>query len=333
MTTTDIKDKLLAEAKQYLDCGRKVVTINGKKPTLVGWTPLKDMEISTEQVRSWLSSPLAERIAVLLDKSLLAFDYDGAGEYVIWDKLVPRCTSEIRDAFHKTTLTKTPNGGHVLFGIDASDFPEGLSETQCWWNGKGHNQVILLSQNKYLIERGIGYEAIRGIDCLVILTKPQVSELISLLQLVRSETIAIKTSADELLQYYYKTNRDNLTFGLSGFLHKYGGLGEHLIRDTQEYLMDIAGIDTDQERQERFNVIRNTCVKDRKSASVSGREKLLESVSNDENVLITIQNAFRPPGYFEGNGNARDTNKNKRCKGDKNDNGGDDRKVESDDNT
>ena len=54
----------------------------------------------------------------------------------------------------------------------------------------------------------------------------------------------------------------------------------------------------------------------------AGRSSL-EAVSNDENVLITIQNAFRTLGYFDGNGNARDTNKSKKGKGDKNDNGGD----------
>ena len=135
------------------------------------------------------------------------------------------------------------------------------------------------------------------------LSKVQVSELISLLQLIRLETIAKKQAVDALLPYYYNTNRDNLTFGLSGFLYK-GGLEEYLIKDVQEYLMDDSGMDAPQERQERFNVIKYTCAKDRNTAGVSGREKLLEAVNNDENVLITIQRAFKPLGYFkESNGN------------------------------
>jgi hypothetical protein len=86
------KEELLAAAREYLENGRKVITINAdKKPTLEKWTPLRDMNISIEQVNQWLSSPLAERIAILLDNSLVAFDYDGAGEYMFWDKLVPRC--------------------------------------------------------------------------------------------------------------------------------------------------------------------------------------------------------------------------------------------------
>ena len=125
----------------------------------------------------------------------------------------------------------------------------------------------------------------------------QVSELISLLKLMKSQTIAIKISLDALLPHYYNTNRDNLTFALSGFLHK-GGLEEYLIKDLQEYLMDIAVLDSEEERQERFNVIKNTCAKDRNTAGVSGREKLLEAVNNDENLLTIIQKAFKTLGYF-----------------------------------
>jgi hypothetical protein len=308
-SATDIKDILLAEAKRYLDYGRKVVTINGKKPTLVEWTPLRDMEISIEQVREWLSSPLAERIAVLLDKSLLAFDYDGAGEYAFWKRMVPRCNPELQEAFHKTTLTKTPHGGHVLFGIDVNDFPEGLRETQCWWNGKEHNQVILLSQNKYLIERGIGYQCKRGIETLVTLDIKLILELISLLKRIRSEIVAIKKCVDVLQHYYYNTNRNNLTFSLSGFLRK-GDVPEYLIKDLQEYLMDITGTDTEDERRERFNVIKNTCSKDRSSGDVSGMEIFLQSVNNDDNLLLTIQNALRPLGYFKGSNSTNNRNNN-----------------------
>jgi hypothetical protein len=117
---------------------------------------------------------------------------------------------------------------------------------------------------------------------------------------MKAETIAIKKCVDALLPYYYNTNRNNLTFALSGFLHKHGELGECLINDVQEYLMDVSGTDTEQERHERFNVIKNTCAKDRNSADVSGKDKLLEVVNNDENVLSAIQMAFSSLGYFKG---------------------------------
>ena len=292
------KEELLAAAREYLEHGRKVITINAdKKPTLEKWTPLRDMNISIEQVNQWLSSPLAERIAILLDNSLLAFDYDGAGEYMFWDKLVPRCSPELQTAFHHTTFTKTPHGGHVLFSIDP-DNNLGVKELEFWHNGKEHNQALLLSQNEYLVERDIGYQAIRGIKSLLKLTQTQLYELLSLIQLVRSKTNAIKTSVNVLQKHYYNTNRDRLTFGLSGFLHK-GGVGQSLINDLQECLMDTLGIDTAQERQERFNVIKNTCARDRSSAEVSGRTRLLEAIDNDESILVIIQKAFRPLGYFK----------------------------------
>ena len=64
--------------------------------------------------------------------------------------------------------------------------------------------------------------------------------------------------------------------------------------------MDVTTLDSEEEKQERFNVIKNTCAKDRNTADVSGREKLLEGVNNDEDVLVTILKAFKPLGYFKG---------------------------------
>ena len=57
------KEILLNEARQYLEHGRKIITINGKiKATLEEWTSLREMQISIEQVQDWLSSPLAEPV-------------------------------------------------------------------------------------------------------------------------------------------------------------------------------------------------------------------------------------------------------------------------------
>src|SRR5262245_44348132 len=107
-TTTDsgssIREMLLAEAKQYILNRKKILTVNAEKhPTLIKWTPLRKIEISIEQVENWLESPEAQGIAVLLNKSLLAFDYDGQGEDIVWGKLVPRCNPDLQNAFNRTT--------------------------------------------------------------------------------------------------------------------------------------------------------------------------------------------------------------------------------------
>jgi hypothetical protein len=308
---TELKNILLAEAKHYLEYGKKVVTVKitedgAKKPTLEKWTPLRNVGIDIEQVERWLSNPEAKYIAILLDKAHLALDYDRSGEYVVWDKLVPRCSPKLQEAFHKTTFTKSPEGGHLLFGMNPEEFSDnikdsdkGFGEIQYWSNGEEHNEVVLLSPTKYLVERGIGYLGVRGIESLVTLDKPTVLEFVDLLKRGSREDSAVKKSVDALLKYYYNSNRDRLTFALSGVLHK-GGLEDYLIGDLQEYLMDVAGIDTAEERQQRFNVIKSTCAKDRNSGEVSGRDKFLEAVNNDETVLVTIQGAFKPLGYFKG---------------------------------
>jgi hypothetical protein len=172
---------LLSEAEKYICHGLKPITIKeDKKPTIDTWTPLRDMpNIPLEQVKQWLSNPLAVRMAVLLDKSWFAFDYDGLGEHRLRTRILPRCPKEIQDAYEATTRTKTPHGGHALFRINPQDFPEGIREIECWsllGDDTKHNQVLLLSQNKYLVERGIGYEPVNNIECMMTLSKDTVTE-------------------------------------------------------------------------------------------------------------------------------------------------------------
>jgi hypothetical protein len=315
------KSVLLTETEKYIRHGRKVITINEKKkPTLKKWTPYRNIPISIEQVKEWLSDPLAVRIAILLDKSLLALDYDGLGEHRLQTRILPRSPKEVQNAFDITVRTRSPHGGHLLFGINAADFPEGIPEIGCWsllGNGHNHHQVVLLSQNKYLIERGLDYKPINGIESLVTLSKDSVIEFTKILRRFKLETDAISTVIRSLLPHYQPANRDNIVFAVSGFLHRHR-VPKYLIHDTIEDLMDLADSDSLEERQERFNVVESTCNKDPNSSEVSGHDKLLEAVNGDESVIMTIQQRFGLLGYrfFSGDDDDRKTSKGDNGNGD-----------------
>lgn len=305
---------ILSEAEKYIQHGKKPIPINEwKKPTIEKWIPWRnEPTIPLEQIKEWFSNPLAIHLAILLDKSLIAIDYDGLGEERLLNRILPRCPKEVQDAYEITARTRTPHGGHVLFRVNPEDFPEGIPEIECWnllGNGREHNQVLLLSHTKYLVERGISYEPINGIDKLVTLSTDSVTELLIALKRSRSETDAISATIRALLPFYEKTNRNNIVFAVSGYLHKYG-LPKYLIHDTFEDLMDLASSDTVQERQERFVVVESTCAKQPDSAEVSGYDKLLEVVNGDDSVILTIQKAFGHLGYFPFNEETADDSKN-----------------------
>ena len=219
MTATN----LLPEAEELLSNNvRKLVPIDSeKKPALEKWTHLRDKQASLEQIKLWFSSDLTVGLGIVLDKSWFVFDYDGLGEHRIKTRILPRAPKEIQDAFRITTHTKTPHGGHTLFRINPEDYPQGIKEKECWnliGNGLQHNQVVLLSQNKYLIERGPGYEPIRGINCLVMLSKDSVTKLLTVIDDVEKETKVISSVINVLLPFYKPTNRDKVVFSLAGYL-------------------------------------------------------------------------------------------------------------------
>ena len=99
--------------------------------------------------------------------------------------------------------------------------------------------------------------------------------------------------ATKLTRYYQPTNRDNLVFALSGYLHK-NRVPKELCDNLVEHLIDATG---DEERANRFQTIGDTFAKEADTDQVSGYTKFLEAVSDDESVIQTIQKEFGKLGY------------------------------------
>jgi hypothetical protein len=97
-------------------------------------------------------------------------------------KILPRFSQELQNKINRTTHTKTANSGyHWLFEIQRKDFPKGIVQKQYWKDNKQHEhgEIKVIGTNLYLIERGFGYESIRGIESSVILTKDETNELLA----------------------------------------------------------------------------------------------------------------------------------------------------------
>ena len=178
------------------------------------------------------------------------------------------------------------------------DNPHGIKEITCNLarNKDDHNEIKLLSHNKYIVERGPGYEKINGIKEIITLSNEQVNELAPILERFKLEVSAVRTVSTNLAQYYKQPNRDNLVFALSGFLHK-GGVPEYLIKDTIVFFIDFTG-NHEEERGARLKVVEDTCKKEPDSDQVSGYAKLLEAVDNNHLVIDELQQVFGQLGYF-----------------------------------
>lgn len=231
----DDDSSLLATAEEYTRLGYVVIPIKDKRP-IIKWTERRGKKATSEVLQQWFgnnNNSNVEGIGIILDMSIVAIETDGIGENTFNFKLLSKLSYETREAYQKTTHTKSPNGHHRLFRINTEDNPHGVKEITCnLAKGKdGHDEIKILSQNKYIVERGPGYEKVNGMENLVTLSREQINELSTILERFKRELGAIKTVSISLAPYYKQPNRDNLVFTLSGFLHK-GGVPEHIIKDT-----------------------------------------------------------------------------------------------------
>lgn len=280
-------DDLLAAAKEYTRLGYVVIPTKNKRPT-IKWTERRGIKPTPEELQQWFgntNNSNVEGLGIVLEVSIVAIETDGIGENVFNSKILSQLTQQTQEAYRNTTHTRSPNGHHRLFRITTEDNPHGVKEITCNLakNKDDHNEIKILSQSKYINERGPGYEKVNGIESIVTLSKEQVTELVPILERFKKEIGAIKTVTVSFAPYYREPNRNNLVFTLSGFLHK-GGVPEYLIKETIDYLIDITG-NHDSERGKRYEVIKDTCAKDPSSDQVSGYAKLLETVDNNQSVI------------------------------------------------
>jgi hypothetical protein len=302
---------LLEIARMLTALGLTVVPFGKDRKPLIKWRQRTDKLLSEEELWTWFSVDIdgnsrAKGLGIVLGSTArpcIAIDTDGpdATEAML-KELVPMCPQDIQDAFERTAHTKTPSGGfHWIFGINAEDFPYGIVQKETW--GKipietaavAHSEIELLPTRFFLREAGPGYLSIRGIEKLVVLSKQQVEELQKILAQFKKETNAIRTVGSSLKTFYRPGNRDNLTFAISGYLHR-NAIPMYLTIRLVKHLIRITRYDDD-DPEERIRVVEATYAKDRNN-EVSGLEKLLGAADNNAIVVGEMQQVFNHLGYF-----------------------------------
>lgn len=280
-----------------------VIPVNENKQPMVETVVDKRGRIATpEELDDYfgpIGSKKAQWLAVLLDSpcKMVAFDLDGTGLSTFQEKVVPRCSRELQNTVNMSMRTKTPQDGlHILFKIKRVEFPNGIHTREYWsdlGNGKRHNQINLMGDGYYLIERGPVYSENNGPESLVTMSKDDMQEMLNVLEQFEVETKTIRKLANILTDYYQPTNRDNLVFALSGYLYK-NEVPKELCDNLVKHLIDIA---SDEEYAKRFQTIRDTYAKEENTDQVSGFTKLLEAVNGNHSVVNAINEEISLLGY------------------------------------
>lgn len=302
---------LVNHAKKVKSLGFHPVPITAgkekKPPTSFSWTDLRDGRmpaLTDEMIESIFSNPDVVRVGIILNNRTVVIDYDGAsGEYIFWNEMMPRCSKELQGALRSTAHTKTPHGRHILVMIDSNAFPGGISEIICWQligNGfaNGNAEIRILSQHKYSIEYGQGYKPIRDIQEIVTLSKRESTELVEICTRFKTESTAIRNISNSLLQYWAKGRRHDLALTIAGYLYK-NKVTVGVARCLVHYLAQITN---DEELQKRLDAVNGTY--DKKVEEVSGYNRLLELVDENESIIHKIEEQLDRLGhrFYDGNG-------------------------------
>jgi hypothetical protein len=252
------------------------------------WTERRNQTAAEQELITWFSNGKANGIAIPINDTEFAIDTDGTCESLFLNKVAAMLSQELQEAVKKTTHTRTPNGHHRLFKINARDFPEGIKE-KVYVKLNNHNEIALKGRNHCLVERGPGYEIINDIESLVTLQKEQ---LLKKLETVKAKINDLETVVRILSPYYTNGRRDNLVFALSGYLHK-NGVSESFISEIIESLVAQTN---DEGLQARLRVVKDTCSKDPNSDQVSGYHKLLETLDNNQGAVADIEQVLNELG-------------------------------------
>jgi Bifunctional DNA primase/polymerase, N-terminal len=296
---------LISEARKLTERGFPIIPLNDKIP-IIGYEHKRNQLATTSEIDLWFSNgnshvPMANGIAIAINSTEFGIDTDGDKcESAFLNEIVSNLSTELQDKICKTMYTKTPHGYHRMFNVLPEDFPDGIKERTIA-KSEGHSEIAVKGNDHILFERGPGYVTVNDVDCIVTLSKEETIQLLEALDRFKAETNAVKTIVGTLIPHYTNGRRDSLVFALSGYLHK-NGVSESFIFEIVERLVSQAN---DEESQARLRVVKDTCSKDANSDQVSGYNRLLEALDNNQSAIADIEQVLNELGLETFNGISR----------------------------
>jgi P4 family phage/plasmid primase-like protien len=185
--------------------------------------------------RKWFADTphvVAIAIAMYSIKISIGLDIDGVDARKIFYRwIVPRLVPSLQNKVKQTTHTISQGGGdHIILGIKREYFPllhlklgnaTDVHTSKIWIGSNGkHNEIALMGTKSCLIERGNGYQNIRGLECEEILERDELVNLLTVLEAFQTESKVVKECVKILSPEWKQPNRDGIAFAISGWYHK-----------------------------------------------------------------------------------------------------------------
>jgi P4 family phage/plasmid primase-like protien len=236
-------------------------------------------------------------------KLCIGFDVDGMeGFNIFTNKILSKLPPSLQDKINKTAHTKTPSGGfHWIFKLSRTDFQFEIKSKDLWTSPyASHSEIKLFGTEKYLIERGPGYECIRDIDYLQSLNKDALNDLLIVCERFSAESKAISKISSIVLKFWKPPIRNDFVMSLSGYLKKNSDVPRYLILEIFEHIINGSTFD-DENLQKTLDTVNRTYDKNPDVEDIRGYRGLEEILANQLDALSilisTIQKEFGKLGY------------------------------------
>ena len=296
---------------------------NGEKkpPAWFKWTDYRDgikTRPTDEEFVSIFSNPEVGRATIMLDKASFVIDAEGEG-LAIQQLLEQRMSPSLRDKTRTTRPTITPYGKHKHLLLSTNAYPDGIEEMLCWnlqtepestdkkkrrksgEHAPGSGELRVLSQSKYAIEVGAGYEVMNPeYETAAELTDEESKEIVELYSSFKTQQDVIRMMIkgdrkESLLKYWdsESNRRHDTALGLAGTLWN-TKVPENFTYDLIYYICKVT---KDEEVEDRLNCVRDTYKNGRAGKEIAGFTKLLPALDGQREIIQKIYEGLETLGY------------------------------------
>jgi len=250
------------------------------------WANFRGTTYNEAYRRKWFAeTPQVVAIAIAMNsiKVSIGLDIDGVDARKIFHRwIVPRLVPSLQNKIKRTTHTISQGGGdHILLGIKREYFPllhlklgdaTDVHTSKIWIGSNGkHSEIALMGTKSCLIERGKGYQNIRGIDCEETLERDELVNLLTVLEAFQTESKVVQECIKILSPYWKQPNRDGIVFAFSGWWHKDSDIPKRFADQFFE-LLTMDSPHNDENLMHTLGVIRRSY--ERNKNDIVGRSEL-----------------------------------------------------------
>jgi P4 family phage/plasmid primase-like protien len=272
------------------------------------WSNQRGTVYNVEYRRKWFAETadvVAIAIAMNSIKVSIALDIDGYEARKIFHKwILSKFAPSLQHKIRRTTHTLSPGGGdHFVLGIKREYFPllhlkfgdaTEVKTAKIWKSDKGeHSEITLIGTKSCLIERGLGYQNLRELECEEMLERKELVNMLASCEAFQTEYEVMSECVKILSPYWKQPDRDEIVFAISGWWHKDSNIQQRFTEQFFNFLI-ISSQYQDENLVKTLSVIRRSYTMNKKDAI--GRSKL-DEIFVDKTIRLRLKRELEKLGY------------------------------------